>query len=102
MTDSVNMDLLLTDKARTKFAAQGLEVKNPPECEAERTVMLKNADGLISWMTKEEIKENIDRTPLIPGIFPEGLNISLSPWESFRKVRSFPGQALNEPGLPGG
>ena len=41
--------------------------------------------------------------PLIPGILPEGLNIkSLSPRESFRKVRSFPGQALNEPGLLGG
>ena len=41
--------------------------------------------------------------PLIPGILPEGLNIkSLSPQESFWKVQSFPGQALNEPGLPGG
>ena len=41
--------------------------------------------------------------PLIPGILLEGLNIkSLSSRESFRKVRSFPGQALNEPGLPGG
>ena len=40
---------------------------------------------------------------LIPGILPEGLNIkSLSPRETFQKVRSLPGQALNEPGLPGG
>ena len=40
--------------------------------------------------------------PLIPGILPEGLNIkSLSPREYFRNVRSFPGQALNELGLPG-
>ena len=64
------------------------------------------------WETEELITATVDTdnsycctmlNPHSPEIFQEGLNIKvLLTRESFQKVWSFPGQALNEPGLPGG
>ena len=57
----------------------------------------------VSYDRAREFSLDLAVNPLTPGTLPEGLNMkSLSPRESFQKVRSFPGQALNEPGLPGG
>ena len=60
LTDHSNMDKLLRDDVRSKFAEEGLEVQYPPEYEAARTVMLRNVDPVISSKSSQEIIEYID------------------------------------------
>ena len=60
LTDHSNMDKLLRDNVRSKFAEEGLEAQYPPEYEATRMVMLRNVDPVISSKSTEEITEYID------------------------------------------
>ena len=60
LTDHSNMDKLLGDDVRSKFAEEGLEVQYPPEYEAARTVMLRNVDLVIASKSSQEIIEYID------------------------------------------
>ena len=60
IADNQNMDKLLKEEIRQKFAARGLEITYPPEYEASRTVIIKNVDSLISAMSEEEIAGLID------------------------------------------
>ena len=60
LTDHHNMDRLLRDEVRSKFAEEGLEVQYPPEYEAARTVMLRNVDDSISAMSSDAIVVLID------------------------------------------
>ena len=60
ITDNVNMETLLREESRAKFAARGLEIQFPPEYSSERTVLLRNVDPVITEMSEVEIKEKID------------------------------------------
>ena len=60
LTDHSNMDKLLKDDVRSKFAEEVLEMQYPPEYEADRTVMLHNVDPIISSKSSQEIFEYID------------------------------------------
>ena len=60
IADNVNMDKLMKEEIRQKFAALGLEITYPPEYEASRTVIIKNVDSLISAMSEGEIAGSID------------------------------------------
>ena len=54
ITDNSNMDKLLTDETKHKRVAKGLEVVHPPEFDAARTVLIKNADSVISALDEWE------------------------------------------------
>ena len=60
LTEHSNIDKLLKEEIRSRFAEEGLEVQYPPEYEAAQTVMLRNVDNLISSKSSAEIAGFID------------------------------------------
>ena len=63
ITDNLNMDILLGEDSRARFASKGLEIQFPPEYEAARTIiMLRNVDNTISQLTEAELVKKIEAT----------------------------------------
>ena len=62
ITDNLNMDILLGEDSRARFASKGLEIQFPPEYEAARTIMLRNVDNTISQLTEAELVKRIEDT----------------------------------------
>ena len=60
LTEHSNIDKLLKEEIRSRFAEEGLELQYPPEYEAAQTVMLRNVDNLISSKSSAEITGFID------------------------------------------
>ena len=55
------VDKLLTDKAKSKLGSIGLETRLPPRLKAERSVICRRVDSSVGEMSKEQIKEEINR-----------------------------------------
>ena len=55
------LEKLLTEKVKEALAKEEFEVTTPPEYNANRTVVLRNIDSLITEVDQEELKLDIER-----------------------------------------
>lgn len=56
-----DVEQLLTDDARTKLRALGLEVKLPPKVKANRAVICRQIDPFVGERTRDDIQHEIER-----------------------------------------